>query len=1713
MNKKIKRCMRKIIAAAMVLTLTAGIMPVQPIAEMFSSPAIIVKAAEGTESEIGYTLDENGLLTLKAGTYTDPTFSNDLNIPDVKSVVAEDGVVLKGSCSGLFWSWSAESIDLSNVNTSEVTDMSNMFRYCSSLVSLNLNGIDTSSVENMSEMFYNCGAIESIDLSSFDTSKVTNMSSMFERYSYHTYAGELTPTSSLRNIIFGDKFTTANVTDMNRMFYGNTKLKELDLSGFDRTKTEQIESFFGRWVTHLSKITLSDKMYIDEDCGLINITTDYMGNAGWFVSGDSEKTLISGEESYAVLPAASAGTTVTYEAKKNDEDITYTFEDGTLTIHTGEFGDNNNTLKAAITNITGDILSVKKLVLESGVKLSGYYSYGLQSFENLEEADLSQADMTEVISLSNFFSICKSLKTVKLGKTSNKLSTVDYLLGSSSYKLESADLSLLDTSGVTSMAYMFYGCSSLKSLDLSNIDTSSVTNMNYMFYGCSSLKNIDLSACNLKRVTNMNGMFSGCKALESITFSDAADSTSITSCTEMFRDCTNLKTLDLSNLFFNSGVSNSNMFSNADIRTLTIPASLNITTSASLHNTGVSADRTVTFNGWKKDGQGDVISGSATNATISGAGTYIMDATDKGISYELNGTTLTLKSGTYGRTGNEYYYDIASIVQYLNNVNSTTIKKIVVEANVVFDEIGNTFNNCEGVEEIDLSAKDLSKMKNMSYMFAYCYDLKNVIFMPGEKINSVTNMGSMFFACHELEEIDLSPFDTSNVTSFYEMFENCEKLKSLDLSNFVFSENASLSGMFTLETSSSGYGRYATILDSLTELKLPASANITESVKLRNSYISDDKIFLGWKNKTTGEVVAGYGDYAVFNCAETGAGTYIREPEVFDYSFSNNTLTINAGSYSAAVFKKIAAKAVPSSSNLKKVVVKDGVKFIGNCDNMFEREYYSTGLEVVFDGTIDTSEMTSMQYMFSRCIGEELDLSNFDTSKITDMYCLFYGTSIDKVILGGKFTTSNVTDMGYMFYGSNIPSLDFTQIDTGSATNMSSMFQGCKAVHNYDLSGLDTSEATSVSQIFAGSSIESVDMSILNTKTPMTSLSKFFENCTELKTVTFGTFNSSAVTNISYMFSGCKSLENVDLSGLNSTIITTVNSLFKDCTSMESIDISGLKTTKVNDASYLFSGCTSLKNVVLSDTMSNDASYLYIGSMFLGCNSLTEIDMAPLEGFKVTSIASAFQNCTSLKTIKNLEKVNTATASYANLFSGCSSLEDVDLSGITINTSGAWSNTPGLQNMFYNCSKLKEIDLSNIKLNNVYMQNMFKGCSSVEKIILGDPADNVTITTTSSNYTDMFEGTDMLTELRVPKTFYISSYYKLPNTDLFHTGWYKESDESKTVVSGTSEYATIPMNSTESFTYKRDTIDVSNNKVLNASLTLEGQIGLNFYAVFPESVVNNEKAYVLLSGPSGKEKVKISDAVYDKNNGYKFTYKLAAKQINQEVTVSVYDGDSNTPLTLVNSKDEAAENNTFGYSVMDYIDYVKANVSDTKLVDLVSSLEIYGSYAQKYFNYNTDSINETNFNSDILELVNNVTTDDFQDYKYEQDTSLPDDIRFTGYSLVLQSTTKFKLYFECDDMSKYRFTSDGSDPIHIDGNKYYIEISDIPAKYINSSYSIDINDSETGDYLSQIFASPLSYAYSALKQRGSSDKQSDIDLCNTMKALYIYNQKAKTYFN
>ena len=121
---------------------------------------------------------------------------------------------------------------IENLNTSNVTDMQDMFYECSSLTSIDVSGFNTKNVTNMQSLFDGCSSLTSLDVSSFNTENVTDMRWMF------------CGCSSLTSLDLSG-FNTKNVTLINDIFYGCSSLINLDVSSFNTKNVTDMQSLFG----------------------------------------------------------------------------------------------------------------------------------------------------------------------------------------------------------------------------------------------------------------------------------------------------------------------------------------------------------------------------------------------------------------------------------------------------------------------------------------------------------------------------------------------------------------------------------------------------------------------------------------------------------------------------------------------------------------------------------------------------------------------------------------------------------------------------------------------------------------------------------------------------------------------------------------------------------------------------------------------------------------------------------------------------------------------------------------------------------------------------------------------------------------------------------------------------------------------------------------------------------------------------------------------------------------------------------------------------------------------------------------------------------------------------------------------------------------------------------------------------------------------------
>ena len=136
--------------------------------------------------------------------------------------------------------------------------MSYMFCYMNSLVNLNLSNFDTSQVTDMAYMFSGVSNLTSLDLSNFDTSQVTDMGAMF---------------SGMYNLTTLDlsNFDTSKVTNMSQMFFSMSNLTTLYISNFDTSKVTHMGAMFYLPYDDISKDKL-EKIYVNNDFNTTKLT-------------------------------------------------------------------------------------------------------------------------------------------------------------------------------------------------------------------------------------------------------------------------------------------------------------------------------------------------------------------------------------------------------------------------------------------------------------------------------------------------------------------------------------------------------------------------------------------------------------------------------------------------------------------------------------------------------------------------------------------------------------------------------------------------------------------------------------------------------------------------------------------------------------------------------------------------------------------------------------------------------------------------------------------------------------------------------------------------------------------------------------------------------------------------------------------------------------------------------------------------------------------------------------------------------------------------------------------------------------------------------------------------------------------------------------------------------------------------------------------------
>ena len=202
-------------------------------------------------------------------------------------------------------------------------------------------------------------------------------------------------------------------------------------------------------------------------------------------------------------------------------------------------------------------------------------------------------------------------------------------------------------------------------------------------------------------------------------------------------------------------------------------------------------------------------------------------------------------------------------------------------------------------------------------------------------------------------------------------------------------------------------------------------------------------------------------------------------------------------------------------------------------------------------------------------------------------------------------------------------------------------------------------------------------------------------------------------------------------------------------------------------------------------------------------------------------------------------------------------------------------------------------------------------------------------------------------------------------------------------------------------------------RLVGHSISLDGDIGVNFYMEIPQEVAASSDAYVLFTLPSGVEKVYVNEqsdpslpyATVESVtiNGvtksyYVFKCNVAAKNMTSQIKAQLIHG---------NEKGEV-----YTYTVQAYAEYILKNAASysEELISLVKAMLNYGASAQAYFGIGGTAANVTQYMSAADRIVEGIDLDTF-DVADPVISELPDGVTFEGATLSLKSETTLSLYF------------------------------------------------------------------------------------------------------
>lgn len=359
------------------------------------------------------------------------------------------------------------------------------------------------------------------------------------------------------------------------------------------------------------------------------------------------------------------------------------------------------------------------------------------------ELSMEWANLSSMETTSYMFQNLTNLEKLNLSWADFSKSTSSESMFTNCWWLTELDITNIKMDNTKNIAWMFMQLSSLKEIKwIENLNTSGVTNMESTFQWCSNLTWLNINKWDTSKVTNMALLFNWCS---SITWLDLSnwDTSKVTNMAWIFWWTSNLKKLNLDNWDFRLSFN-------------TIWQRWNITS---------NTVETLEASGWKiPNNFWNWISIFWLNNSLIN-----INVTNRNID-EINNISNIFTNGNKLKN-----------IEWLNTRNTSNITNM-----------NWSFMNCWSLEGLDLSNRDTSDTTDMSTMFLGCTNLIKLN-LSTRDTRKVVNMSAMFQWINA-EELDLSSFNTMNLSNTTAMFINNKNLKKIYVWNNFITENIQNSG-------------------------------------------------------------------------------------------------------------------------------------------------------------------------------------------------------------------------------------------------------------------------------------------------------------------------------------------------------------------------------------------------------------------------------------------------------------------------------------------------------------------------------------------------------------------------------------------------------------------------------------------------------------------------------------------------------------------------------------------------------------------------------------------------------------------------------------------------------------------------------------------------------------------------------------------------------